>query len=154
MKTSKKLMSFLLFLFLMGFSFVSAQSNELLDELLSQDSAQLGITTYLILTASGHVSSNDSPSLAMEKAKELNLIKTTDLEEDVVRADRLSFMLMKSLEIPGGVMYKLFPRPRFAYKHLVYLGYMSDSAGPARIVAGDEVVRVLGYLLELKGGKL
>lgn len=152
MKTSRKLISILICFLLIGFSFVSAQSNDLLDDLLAQDPAQLGITSYLILAASDHISSNDSPSIAFQKAQELNLIKKTDSEESKVRADTLSLMLMKALEIQGGIMYRVFPTPRFAYKHLVYLGYISDAAGPARIVAGDEVVRVLGYLLEYKGG--
>lgn len=129
-----------------------SQSNGRLDELLSQNPARLDYVSYLLLSASGDISEDDSPSAAFDCAASLGLFPPDVTPESSVRIDLLSFMLMKTLDLSGGVLYRLFPGPRYAYKHLVYLGVVADSGEPARLVAGDEAVRSLGYALEFKGG--
>ena len=73
--------------------------------------------------------------------------------ETPVRVDQLSFMLMKSLSLKGGVMYSLFPGPRYAYKEMVYKKVLNGTGGPARLVSGDEVLRSLSNALDLSGGQ-
>lgn len=106
----------------------------------------------MLLSANGLIPETETLQAAFDTSSSLGFLEESAQPETAVRIDRLSFMLMKSLGLQGGIMYRLFPGPRYAYKHLVYLGIVSESGGPFRLVAGDEVIRSLGYALELKGG--
>lgn len=133
-------------------SVIFAQSNDRLDELLAQAPARIDLTTYLLLAAGGHVEETASPDEAFSKAVAMGIVPKTVEPGASVRADELSYMIMKSLSLPGGVMYAILPGPRYAYREMTFRQVLSDSGGPARLVAGDEVVRALGYASALKGG--
>ncbi len=130
-----------------------AQSNDRIDELLLQEIARFDSTAYLVLSAGGLIPESDSPESAFQKALELGLAKPDRTPESPVRADELSYMLMESLSIKGGVMYRIFPGKRYAYRELAFNKMMSETGGPGRKVAGDEVIRILGYAFALKGGE-
>lgn len=132
---------------------VFSQSNDRIDELLRQGQARLDATAYIVLAAGGDIAETDTVEMAFSKARELGLTLPADAPESPVRVDALSFMLMKSLRLKGGVMYRLFPGRRYAYRELVFSKVVNDKGGPARVISGDEVIRSLGYALELKGGK-
>ncbi len=129
-----------------------AQSNDRIDELLLQESARYDSASYLILAAGGLIAESDSPDSAFLKAQELGLAAPDRSPDSPVRVDELSFMLMKSLSLKGGIMYGLFPGRRYAYRELAFNKMVSESGGPGRTVAGDEVIRTLGYAFKLKGG--
>ena len=132
---------------------LTAQSNERLDELLSQAQARLDSTSYLLLASAGLVAEDSEPLKAFEAAMESGLISKARRPEDLVTIEELSYLVMKTQKIPGGVVWSLLPNPRSAYRELSFRGVINASAGPARLVAGDEVVRTLNGALGLKGGQ-
>lgn len=141
-------------LFLVGvITLGSAQSNERLDELLSQASARLDSTLYLLLSANGVLSEGADPAAALAKATEQGLVASTAGAADPVTVETLAYLVMKTQAIPGGVEWMFLPSPRAAYRELAYQKLINVSAGPGRVVAGDEVVRTLTAALNFKGGK-
>ena len=129
-----------------------AQSNDRIDELLRQDQARLDSAAYIILAAGGIIQETDSPEAAFEKAVSLGLVKAGTAPDAPVRVDEMSFMLMKSLSLKGGVMYTLFPGQRYAYRELAFRKAVNDSGGPARRVSGEEIMRSLGNVMPAEGG--
>lgn len=141
-------------LFLVGaVTLGSAQSNEQLDGLLSQASARLDSTVYLLLTSNGSIPDDADPATALTKAVELGLVSSSKGATGPVTVEDLAYLVMKTQGIPGGLEWTFFPSPRAAYRELSFQKLINTSAGPGRVVAGDEVVRTLTAALNFKGGK-
>lgn len=132
---------------------LSAQSNERLDELLSQAPARFDSTTYLVLSAVQQVPDTATPADAFDAAVAAGLVPKTAKPEDSVSVQDLSYLLMKALKLKGGLEWTLLPNPRAAYRELVYRGAANDSGGPDRAVAGDEVVRTLSTVQTPRSGE-
>lgn len=148
----KRLSAVLIILVLASPIYLFAQSNDRIDELLLQEPARYDSTAYLVLAAGGFIAETDTPDAAFLKAREMGLAADGLAPDSPVRVDELSFMLMKSLSIKGGVMYGFFPGKRYAYRELAFHKTISGSGGPGRRVTGEEVIRTLGYAFALKGG--
>ena len=129
---------------------LAAQSNDRIDELLLQPVARLDSTAYLVLASTGQIAESDSPATALEKAKSLGLVNADLGPDSPVQIQDLSFLVMKSLQLNGGVMFSLFPNSRYAYRELAYAKMIDTSRGPFRTVSGEEVIRVLGVVSEQK----
>jgi hypothetical protein len=63
----------------------------------------------------------------------------------------LSFLVMKAFDIPGGLMYRLFPGPRYAYRELQYQGVIQGQQDSARKVSGFWLISLIGRTLDLTG---
>jgi hypothetical protein len=59
---------------------------------------------------------------------------------------------MKAFDEKGGLMYRLFPGPRYAVRELAYLGLVHGKAHSGRFPSGQEVVQILSSYLDRKGG--
>jgi hypothetical protein len=132
---------------------LAAQSNDRLDELLSQAQARLDSTSYLLLASSGVVAEDATPDAAFAAAQAAGWIGKNRHAEDGVSVEDLSFLLMKSQKLPGGVEWMLLPSPRAAYRELNAKGLINSSAGPQRLVAGDEVIRTFNAAHPSQGGQ-
>lgn len=140
------------FVFLWGVSVLSAQSNDRLDELLTQAPARLDSTCYLILTSVGSIPETADPGVAFQAAVSAGFLPSTRHPEDPVTIQDLSFLLMKTQKLSGGLEWMVLPSPRAAYRELVSQQLVNGSAGPERTVAGDEVVRTLNAVRASAGG--
>jgi hypothetical protein len=63
----------------------------------------------------------------------------------------LSFLVMKAFDLPGGIMYRVFPGPRYAYRELQYRGIIQGRQDSARRVSGFWLISLIGRTLELTG---
>jgi hypothetical protein len=126
-----------------GAASAAAQSNDRLDELLAQAQAHLDATSYLLLTASGQVAEDTEVQAAFDAAVSAGLIASSRKPDEGVSVEDLAYLVMKTQKIPGGLEWTFLPSPRAAYRELVYRNVVNASAGPRRLVAGDEVVRTL-----------
>ncbi|MDR2500703.1 MAG: OmpA family protein [Treponema sp.] len=70
-----------------------------------------------------------------------------------VRLDSLSLLLMRSFDLPGGVMYRLFHNARYAYQEMKALGLIQGRAYAANTVSGAEFLRILGELVSQRGAE-
>jgi hypothetical protein len=63
----------------------------------------------------------------------------------------LSFLVMRAFGFKGGLLYRLFPGPRYAYRELVYRGIIQDQSGPSQKVSGFRLLSLVGRLLDETG---
>jgi hypothetical protein len=70
---------------------------------------------------------------------------------DPVRLGELSYLLMRAFDLKGGLMYTLFPGPRYALRSLVSRSIIQGPADPAMTVSGERFLLILGNLAALRG---
>lgn len=127
-----------------------AQSNLIIDQLLEEDRATYGKTVYLVLTAAELLSEEDSVQKAFTLLNEKDWGIKIKQEMDVINIGEYSFLLMKAFNINGGIMYSIFPGPRYAARELYYLGFFFENPSADRYISGEEIVEILGRVLAWK----
>ena len=132
---------------------LAAQSNDRLDELLSQAQARLDSTSYLLMVSAGLVAEDATVADSFTAAVAAGFIAKDRHPEDGVSVEDLSFLIMKTQKISGGLEWTFLPTARAAYRELDSQGLINSTAGPWRLVAGDEVIRTFNAAHALKGGQ-
>ncbi len=130
----------------------AAQSNTAVDRLLDQEKATVADAAYLILAASNIVTEADRPDAVMAALSERKLLPNARSASDPISLGEVSYLIMQTLGIKGGLLYSIFPGPRYAARELASLRLVPGNAHPSRTVSGREVMHILGGALELKGG--
>jgi hypothetical protein len=131
---------------------VFAQSNQRIDELVSQDHAQAGHVSYLLLSAAGIVSDEVSPQDALRSVTEAGWLSAGTGVSDAVTFGQFSHIMMESFGISGGVMYRIISGPRYAAREVVYQGWSRQRRAPGDSISGDAAVRILSVYLNEQGG--
>ncbi len=144
--------AFILLAALLAVGALCAQSNERMDELLAQPVARLDSAAYMILSAAGAIPEEASPDEAFAALQEKAWLKGERAPEDGLSVGELCFVLMKALNLKGGLFYSIFPGPRYAYRDMVYREVVSSQTPSGKRASGEDVVRALRNALELKGG--
>ncbi|MCK5153407.1 MAG: hypothetical protein KAQ93_03540 [Spirochaetales bacterium] len=129
---------------------VSAQSNAVIDELLEKDKADWGNTAYLVLSAAELIDENTDISQVLTALDKQQWNLESKNKEQNITLGEYSYMLMEAFDVPGGLMYKLIPGPRYATRELSYLNFIDNDKSPYRTLSGEEVLRIMGRLLEWK----
>lgn len=147
-KQNRTIILGMLFIFGISLSAASAQSNRVIDQVLEQKQASFASTLYLVQTAAGQLPEELEPREAVE-AFEAPVWHLPEVSADAkITLGQYSQLLMHAFEIPGGVMYKAFPGPRYATREIHYRGFISSSGTPGQHVSGFEVVNILRRVLE------
>ena len=129
---------------------VWGQSNELLDTLFEEPATTLGQAAYLVLTASGRIPDDSSPDdAAAALAGQGWSVPERGADEPLILGE-YSYLLMQAFELKGGVMYRIFPGPRYAGRELAYLELIKGDTSPYRTFSGEEAIGILGRLMEWK----
>jgi hypothetical protein len=128
-----------------------SQSNDVIDTLLSQERATLANVAYLVLTASGAVDETQSvdQAFAALQAKPWGFAKAAP--DATVTFGSYAYLVMRAFGLRGGVMYTIFPGPRYAARELAYRQFLPGDTSPGRHLSGREATHVLGKVLELLG---
>ena len=132
---------------------LSAQSNELLDQLLQESQASFGDVVYLTLAAAKIVPETATPDQAIQTLQQQNWKAAILAADAPISLGDYSYLLMKAFNVKGGIFYSLFPGPRYACRELGFLKVIPSDARPLRNVSGEEAVRILSNMLALQGGK-
>jgi len=129
---------------------IQAQSNQIVDEVLQAKALSYGQAAYLVLVAAQMLPEATSP----EEALRQSVVSSWGIEEktaaDPVSIGEYSFMMMKTFELQGGLLYRIFPGPRYASRELVYRGFILERKDPGRYVPGEEALRLLAHVIEWK----
>jgi len=139
-----------LFIFFIGTQ-LFAQSNEIIDEILVQERLSVENGAYLGLTAAGLIVYDLTPTEALSFLKEKEWIRDNRNPGDEMSLGEYSFILMKGFSMSGGLMYTLFPSPRYASRELGYKGFISRDAGAYRSLSGSEAVSIIGQIVRSGG---
>ena len=137
----------LVFFLVLAVSHAGAQSNQRIDELLGQSPAQKGHAAYLVLTAAGIADESVTPQGAFQTAVDRGLLAAGSSPADELTFGELSYLLMESFGIPGGVMYRIFPGPRYASREVIYRRWARLRRPPGQVISGDTAVRVVSVYL-------
>jgi hypothetical protein len=128
-----------------------AQSNADVDRLLAEDKATVADASYLILAASKIVPDSAGADAVMAALSQRKLLQGARAAADPITLGEVSYLIMQTLDIKGGLLYLAFPGPRYAARELAWLRLIQGNAHPARTISGQEVMHILGGALELKG---
>jgi hypothetical protein len=129
---------------------VWGQSNELLDVLFEEPATSLGQAAYLILTASGRIPDDSSPADAAASLAGQGWTVAERSTDEPITLGEYSHLLMQAFAVKGGIMYRIFPGPRYAGRELAYLQLIKGDTSPYRTFSGEEAIGILGRLLEWK----
>lgn len=140
----------ILFIFGLSLSVVPAQSNRVIDQLLEQEKASFASALYMVQTAAGELEEELSPQTAAEGFDFRGWNLPPISANTPITLGQYSQLLMHAFEIPGGLMYKIFPGPRYAARETHYRDFVRGSALPGRSLSGSEVLFILREVLEWK----
>jgi hypothetical protein len=126
------------------------QSNELLDTLFEEPATTLEQAAYLVLTASGRIPDDSSPSDAAVSLTGQGWSVPERGADEPLTLGEYSHLLMQAFELKGGVMYRIVPGPRYAGRELAYLKIIRGDTSPYRTFSGEEAIGILGRLMEWK----
>lgn len=130
-----------------------SQSNTRVDALLSQVQAKADIAAYIVLAGGGEIQSDTTPEAAYALALEKRWLPSSLKASDSIAIDQLSALVMRAFDLKGGLMYSIFPGPRYAYRELVAKGFVNGGGSAHRYVPGDEVLQILRLVMDSKGGQ-
>jgi hypothetical protein len=142
----KKIMAAALFF---AAALLPAQTAAELERILALPAVAYGDAAWLILGAAGKAPGEGSA--AYRFAADSNWLPENAGEEDPVTLRGVSFLIMRAFGIEGGLMYSLFPGPRYGYRELVYRNVIQGRAYPAMPVSGERLLRILSRALEYAG---
>ncbi len=129
---------------------LTAQSNQTIDRLLAEKPAMFGDAAYVILSAVGFVPEGATGEDAAAAVAEKKLLPKTPSPADPVTLGEVCYLIMETQGIKGGLFYSLFPGPRYATRELASLGLLKGYTHPNRVVSGEEVMWILGAVLDWK----
>jgi len=122
---------------------LAAQSNWLIDELLKEEQATFGKSAYLCLMAAKLIPNWAGVNEAMAYLQQANWGMTIKKADEPILLGELAYLLMKSFNISGGIMYSLAPGPRYACRELAYLDLISGRASPSRFITGERALQIV-----------
>lgn len=138
---------------LLGLALVAAtaQSSEFMDALLASDSVSVGQASYLVLVASDNIGEDADNARAFELLVSLGWAPKGSTSEQGITLAQYSYLLMKAFGLKGGLMYSMFPGPRYAYRELASRMVIQGRSDPSDALDGGLAVRMLGRVFDIKG---
>jgi len=130
---------------------VWAQSETVMDSLLAEKSATFGETVYLVMSAVNAVPDTASVDDAVAALQGQDWHVTVQAADSPITLGQYSFLIMRAFKLRGGILYSLFPGPRYAARELAFRKLISGDASPYRTLSGAEAVQILGNVMSLEG---
>jgi len=143
-------MRYVFFALLLGMTcIIWGQSNNYLDTILSSKTCTYGQAAYLVASANSLVSVDldEKASVAFLAAKGYGLKKAAT---DQINYGELSYLVMKGFSIPSGLMFTLFPGPRYALREMLAHKLLPGSPALDAKPRGEDVVRIISSASEWK----
>jgi hypothetical protein len=145
----------LICLFLSGFLSVPlcAQDARDLDLLLETQAVSGAQAARFVLGAAGLLPSGLSGAAAeeaaWEAARERGWVKGSP--GGTPRLKETAFLVMRAFGLKGGLMYSLFPGPRYAYRELLHRRLIQGRADQGFTVSGERLLQIIGRVLQYSG---
>jgi hypothetical protein len=130
----------------------AAQSAASLDAVLDEEVLSFGASSYLVLAAVGEIPDETAFSQAASLLKERIPFFSERTAAEEVTLGEFAYMLMELTGPSGGLMYTLFPGPRYAARELTFQKAIQGSSFPNSSLSGEEALRILERFLFLTGG--
>jgi hypothetical protein len=130
---------------------VHAQTAEEMDILLNSPQLNYALAARFVLTAAGVVDDGEKEVDAFREALSRNWIPQTVRPSDAITLSRLSLLIMRSFNLRGGLFYRLFHSPRYAYREMVYKKCIQGRTAPGQTLSGEQFILILGRTLTISG---
>lgn len=134
-------------------AFCSAQSAQVITDILNQEKSQWDSLTYLAY----YMDENNATS-----GEELTTQETFDFfysrgyipqeysASSIVRHDELSLFLLKTYSVPAnGLLYSIFQNRRYAFRQMQHMGMFLSSDFPSHTMSGGSLVTFMGDFLTM-----
>jgi len=92
-------------------------------------------------------------SIPKVKNENENLIRNSVSAEDVIPIKTYAFLLMKAFDVKGGMMYRIYPCPRYAYRDLRYLAVIQGKNNPTASMTGTTMLQIFSRIDMVQGGE-
>lgn len=126
---------------------LGAQSNDVIDRLLDEKPALVGDVAYVVLAAANIVTEESTADDATNVVTQRRLLSSIASPTQAVTLGQACYLIMETQGMKGGLLYTLFPGPRYASRELASLGMLKGNTHPGRTVSGEEVMWILGAVL-------
>jgi hypothetical protein len=147
----KKIFATALVLALFSIQSAVAQTAAELERVLALPAVSYGDAAWFVLGAAGTALPDNSAAGAYRLAADNDWLPQNTAAEEPAALGGLSLLIMKALDIPGGLMYTFFPGPRYAYRELTYRKIIGGRVYSTMTVSGERFLRILSRALEYAG---
>jgi hypothetical protein len=93
----------------------------------------------------------ENPGAAFTMAREKGWLPAQAESGSALTLSGLSLLIMKTFNLEGGLLYRLFPGGRYAYRELASRGLVEGRSYPGDNVSGEQFLRILGNVLAERG---
>lgn len=151
MRNLKKLVV-ILFSFFAGNAFLSAQSADVITEILNSDSASLGQLCYLSAVQQNLVDESADYDAAIKALYDNNQISEIDSADRPVNYSEISYVFSKIWNINGSLMFRIFKTSeRYAFKQFKNDDVFASSIDPQKKASGSDLLNVLSNCISIYG---
>ncbi|MFW6387699.1 MAG: hypothetical protein ACOC0B_00350 [bacterium] len=140
------------FVLLLGIAAVfslPAQTAEIIETIGNESEISVGSAAYIAAASSNLIEPDASPRQALDALADRGYRAGGDAEDESVRLDRFAYMLMVAHDLPGGVMYSLFPGPRYAFREFEFERILRGGGNPGDPLSGTRALRLTGRVLSI-----
>jgi hypothetical protein len=130
---------------------LSAQTAAELERVLALPAVSYGDAAWLVLGAAGTAIPENSLNAAYRFAADNNWLPKKAAAGAPATLGAVSFLVMRVFNIKGGLLYTLFPGPRYAYRELVYRRLIQGRAYSSMPVSGERLSRMISRVLDYTG---
>ena len=132
---------------------LSAQTAAEMDRMLETRARSVGLAARFAMGAYGllpeGLSGAAAEAAAYQAARSAGWVRGGPEEEINLRDT--AFLLMNVFELRGGIMYRLFRSPRYAYREMVYRRLIQGRSYPHMGLSGPTFLQILGRTLNFTG---
>jgi len=132
------------------FTYSAAEEIEML--LAAESVTYAQAARFVLEAADARITSN--PEEAFFYAVQHNLLPGNVSSADPARLDKISFLLMRSFEVKGGIFFSMFKSPHYAYRELVYNSVIQGRHDPSMLVSGEKLIFYVNRLYSMQEGTL
>lgn len=131
------------------------QSAQKVDDILETTKTTFGQAAYVILTALHDDTDEMDFDTAFDRFKNenQNVIRDSITAKDVIPIKTYAFLLMRAFNIKGGMLYRIYPCPRYAYRDLRYLTVIQGNNNPDASMTGAAMLQILSRIDTAQGGE-
>ena len=117
--------------------------NAVIDSILGQKAISWENAAWLVGKATQLLDDNATPADAVQKAVSAGWGPASRAPTASLDLKSYSYALFKALAFPPGLMFRIFPGPRYALRELVFRKIVPVTLPPDNQVSGEEAMRYL-----------
>jgi hypothetical protein len=133
---------------LISASVVSADQFEVIQRLQGAEEIAYRDAAYAVLLSAGVLPGSARPDAALNAELRERLGWADRPTDDAVSVSEFSFLVMEGFDIPGGLMYRLAPGPRYALRELRFRRILTEPLNGPSSIEGAHALRMLANAMD------